>query len=589
MISLLSFLEIGSFNRFTASLKTPGEVIERASSTLPVVHPVMTNETASVTSVERSNNATKDATKDEIASSSTLPVVHPVRTNETARVSSLDRSKKEAKNETEINVQKKDWFQRKRFQSSRALKKSCHIFENVCHSSGRWWYKPTKGAEQPDFTLLTNLRGAKGYPEKVRVFHSDVNAHMRNRTCHESPIPNHVSLHGNFDTMLGEFYVRVLVGLNEMARSQVDNMDDFLEQTQLYLHMYEKNNKAMLDSHHIFTDAFRGHPLLDFKSLLDNAECQCLPRLLLCGYRRNKEKAAKLGGGKVIEPGNGIFPWGTNYKYNVYDDLRKRIRRRVLENPLARDDIKAYKEQVLRDKGVTADFDDWKLIGLAQRSGRRRWLNLQENENACDQALRRHKILCTEINVEIKESYPYRQAISHGALDGLFGIHGAQLTEAIWMKRGSLVVEFLPWMHKGTTKIGGWTRNVGAPTPLGKIYSGTDLNHIGYPLQRHSAPYCYGVETKDEGRCWRGKAWDVRDFKATSESIIDSVSMFFVNQTISCENYRDWAADSFVLYNIQCGNDARRNYIWPHHFYWKTELNKLPKYTEYSNDANFTG
>jgi hypothetical protein len=103
-------------------------------------------------------------------------------------------------------------------------------------------------------------------------------------------------------------------------------------------------------------------------------------------------------------------------------------------------------------------------VSLAQRSGRRRWLNLQDNENVCDQALRRHKILCTEINVEIKESHPYSQAITHGALDDLFGIHGAQLTEAIC-----------------------WTRGVTGPTPLGVINKDTDLDHIGYPLERQSA------------------------------------------------------------------------------------------------------
>jgi hypothetical protein len=356
-----------------------------------------------------------------------------------------------------------------------------------------------------------------------------------------------------------------------------------LEQTQMYFHMFDRNDKTMLESHHAFTDAFRGHPLLDFKSLLDNAGCQCLPRLLLCGYKLSKSD--KHGNGLVIEPGDGVGQGATTFR-----DLRRTIRRKVIvENPLAQDDIKAYKENVLRDKGVKKDFDDWKLIGLAQRSGRRRWLNLQENENACDQALRRHKILCTEINVEIKEMTPYRQQITHGALDGLFGIHGAQLTEAIWMKPGSLVVEYLVWLKNGV-RWGSWTRKVTAPTPLGVIYSGTDLNHIGYPLQRHSAPFCYGVfeSEEEENKCWGSQSWGNRGFTATSESIIDSVYRFLVNQTDSCREYKDWAADDFVLYNIQCKPREKDFTIWPQHYYWKTGLENLPKYYNYSNDASLS-
>jgi hypothetical protein len=559
ILSFLSFLRIEvaeraleessaeSFKKLIGSLETPAAVAEY-SSTLHVVHPVKKNETERVSSVERSNNATKD----EI--------------------------------EVKVDVPKKDWFQKKRFARS-AVRESCKVYEHVCHSSGRWWYKQTEGAEQPHFTLLTNLRGAPDvYPAKVRVHHSDVDARMRNQTCHESPIPNHISLHGSFDMMLGEFYSRVLMGLNEIARTQVDNFDDFREQTQLYLHMYNKNGGSMLDSHHAFTDAFRGHPLLDFKSLLDNAGCQCLPRLLLCGYKNNK--SGEHGNGTVIEPSGLIHS-----ARSTYQGLRQMIRQRVIvDNPLAQDDIKAYKEKLLRSKGVEAGFDDWKLIGLAQRSGRRRWRNLRENENACDQALRRHKILCTEINVEVKESYPYSQAITHGALDGLFGIHGAQLTEAIWMKPGSLVVEYLVWLKNGVD-LGDWTRTVQGPTPLGAIYSNTDLNHIGYPLQRHSAPYCYGdfKSEKASHECWWGRqSWANRDFTATSESIIDSVYMFFVNKTDSCETYQDWAADDFVLYNIQCHEVGHIGYKQPHHYYWKRRLETLPKYFNYSNDANLS-
>jgi hypothetical protein len=97
-----------------------------------------------------------------------------------------------------------------------------------------------------------------------------------------------------------------------------------------------------------FTDTFRGHHLLDFKSLLDNAGCQCLPRLLLCGYKLSKSD--KHGNGTMIEPGHSIDKGESSFR-----DLRQTIRGVIVENPLVQDDIKAYLEKVLRDKGVKAE------------------------------------------------------------------------------------------------------------------------------------------------------------------------------------------------------------------------------------------
>jgi hypothetical protein len=116
------------------------------------------------------------------------------------------------------------------------------------------------------------------------------------------------------------------------------------------------------------------------------------------------------------------------------------------------------------------------------------------------------------------------------------------------------------------------------------MFSGTDLNHIGIPLTRHSAPYCYGLEKDEEINCWRRNSWDDRDFVAAQITVIDSVATFFVNATAipSCAWYKKWAANSYVLNNIQC-KDSDRSFAAARHFPWKKRLEDIPKYAKYSN------
>jgi hypothetical protein len=505
------------------------------------------------------------------ASTKTSIVNHPISKSDSAPSNANPRKPHSA----QPNVN--DWFQADRFESEPFLRTSCTYVEHVCHSSGRWWYEPTPGARQLEFTLRTELRGAPGYPETIHVQALD-NPRMSRRTCPVSSIPNHIVLYSLYTEMLGEFYVRLLVGLSELARTQTDDFDAFVRQTQLYLHMYDTNDGPMMDSHYLFTDAFRAYPLLDFKSLLHTAGCKCMERLILCGYEEKDDGEGK----KMITPSEGLLERGSTWGDEVYKELRETIRRRIiLENPLLQDDIKAQREKVLRAKGVKSSFDEWKVMGLAlEQKGRRRWLNLEKNLGECDKALRPYKIVCIQVKVEKEKSHSYRQAIVHGALDGLFGIHGGQLTEAVWMKPASLVVEFLPWMHPEVTE-GKSARSVKEATPLGVIFSGTDLHHIGYPLQRSSTHYCRGLVDEAETKCWRDATWDRRDFEGRVESIVDAVTMFFVNPVESCAEYQALAADKFVLYNIQCKND---NDIIPspHHFFWKKELFEISKFVDYT-------
>ena len=44
-------------------------------------------------------------------------------------------------------------------------------------------------------------------------------------------------------------------------------------------------------------------------------------------------------------------------------------------------------------------------------------------------------------------------------MNAIVGIHGAQLTHAVWLRPQSLIVELLPWVMDGLI-VGGWTKDV---------------------------------------------------------------------------------------------------------------------------------
>jgi hypothetical protein len=136
---------------------------------------------------------------------------------------------------------------------------------------------------------------------------------------------------------------------------------------------------------------------------------------------------------------------------------------------------------------IDVEAPQWKIIGLAQPTSRRRWDNLGQLVSLCNIKFRSLKIICVEVNIEDEEwSNPVNHIVAHGGLDDLMGIHGAQLTEAVFMKPDSLVVEFLPWLPPDI-HWGRWARWGHRPTPLGVVFAETDLNHIGYPLRRDSS------------------------------------------------------------------------------------------------------
>lgn len=309
----------------------------------------------------------------------------------------------------------------------------------------------------------------------------------------------------------------------------------------------------------------------------------------------------------MVRSGNG---WDSQYKTRYKSDRFKKVRARlraalVDRNPHVQSDALRFRNLQLERLHIPVeDRPKYRLVGLAQRNGRRRWRDLSSLQYTVQNQLlmdRRHIVL-VQMNVEV-DSSSYQQLVRHAALDGLVGIHGAQLTEAVWMRDGSWVVELLPFVPQFVF-MGHWTRTVHEPTPVGVMFHQTGLNHAGYQIPLELTPYCHH-DLSDEV-CWKANMWDGRDFTLTAPVLTQMLDAFFppsptaeaepgssaktataparVDSALPpqpprpqpqpppphpplCSDLQDRANGTFVLYNVNCADEEGGPPVL-HHYYW---------------------
>jgi hypothetical protein len=283
-----------------------------------------------------------------------------------------------------------------------------------------------------------------------------------------------------------------------------------------------------------------------------------MKRLILCGFQQEKEEKDQL---VVVSPGGEIRPKNkTKNKAKNWRGLRHELRQRmILDNQLVQEKIKTHRADIFRGHSVDEkEWGNWTVVGLSDRKGRRRWMNVDFIVKECNSKLREEKMVCVAVYLDDGHSNPFRQIILHGALDVLLGIHGAQLTEAIWMRPGALVVELLPYIPDGEN--GQWVRTTKNPTPLGVIYHGTDLNHIGYVMKRKSITDCKGITNETEfGRCFEGTGWDNRDFTTDFDEVVEPIRRFHLSRELSsCAYWKNQSSTSgdFAIYNVNCAETS---------------------------------
>lgn len=394
----------------------------------------------------------------------------------------------------------------------------------------------------------------------------------------------------------------------------------------------------------------------------DTSSCECYQKLIFCGYdvkvQKTTEQSSQLP--PLLQPfttlvdadtdntnQDPLHPAGVKLKYTLWPskvirdlnpdqlcmwmrynttvpcrdvaDLRNDMAKNLdRKHPTVWSDVAEYRRRVLRERGYPIrdrdddtdgkggnhdDKDDvmqWTFIGLTQRTYRRAWVNLNETIAECERRFPplSTKVICVEINVERMQS-PHEQLVAHRALNALMGIHGAQLTQAVFLPRHAHVLEILPWIP--SYMLGDWVQVTHHPTPVGIMYHNTDLTHAGYKLGRRSTMMCEGVggvagngtvekckgvggvegnvTAEKECECFLGLgrkfSWAKRDFRVDSMIVSNYVEKFLMgrkgrqDEHPSCKDLRRRAGASFVLYNAWCQPEGilTGNRSSVHHFY----------------------
>jgi hypothetical protein len=368
-------------------------------------------------------------------------------------------------------------------------------------------------------------------------------------------------------------------------------LNHFATQTQLYMHMHI--GKKILDSLHLYLGTLSDQPVLPFTAMFERPGCTCFKRLFFCGYyvteentnsnndvtpaeeateeedeeedgtttttnnndnEKNTKTTIKLEAGDSITRPHGKDFEESDFRQPMRDDVLNKL---VRNNSIVREQVVERRmATIAQSTAVDRESQkDWTVIGLAQRNGRRRWAGLDDVITQCNNEFVSMKITCVIVNIE-EEPNPMGHITAHAGLDALMGIHGAQLTHALLMPKGSLVVEFLAWLpynFNGDEVYGSWTTWADRATPVGMMFTDTDLNHIGHPLQRSgSVDTCHGENYK--GRCYHEyeNHWGNRDFIVEYDVIRDIVQKFYVEKPKTCTDYENISEDEYVLYNIQC-------------------------------------
>ena len=441
-----------------------------------------------------------------------------------------------------------DWFNATAWHSHSQINFSCPVFENVCVHHQHFWVHSKTDEFDLDWKTKIDLLGTnmpnlrQSIPVYKRFFHSTQweQGQYESSHCIYHPVYNHLILEASYQTMLGEFYARTLRFLHLLN----DEMGFITDEIQFWLLLGDQ--QPLYVSHYLFTERFSRYNLEHFTTMMDHVECHCYHRILFCGFQKKgheipwprKDRNGKLHlGNDILQNANQSIndtdaaPSNTsNLSNNTNPTFLMPLKTLVsrMEPEEARDlfpkmitsynqwvdtmdpdldhDIRAWKYEqmityfvddadhaqndVFAANPIDADtlmheIDEWRFIGLYDRRVRRSWLQIEEDRLKCNERYFEHKMFC---HIIVLEDFLHSRdvIIIHRASFMLIGVHGAQLTDAIWMKydekeeHNNFIIELLPY---GGPK---YTSALDKPTALGVIFWKSHFNHVGLRLDEKS-------------------------------------------------------------------------------------------------------
>jgi hypothetical protein len=418
-----------------------------------------------------------------------------------------------------------------------------------------------------------------------------------------------MSLQSLFNFMIGEFYVRTLSPLHLLMTLQNNSGTNtplpHEQDIQFYVHLshggqnFYDGHKLLLNGMLSREDAAEVKSMVDlFDTVNENnqddvSDCECFEKMVFCGYDVYAETLSTVDSvdNHTPDPNLNYTLWNEAntagdlervgycgkdqinidlYSCDEWADLRHFLASNLQKHyPTLEKDVLNYRKDTLIrrgfvDKNYNGTTKEWIFVGLAQRSYRRSWINLPQVMEECNSlhSQKGTKVVCVEINVETTLN-PYEQLILHRSVNGLIGVHGAQMTQAVLLPNHGHILELLPWIPEKYNIRGSWVQTRHSPTPLGIIFHNTDLYHVGYSLGRDSVPLCEGIGelgsdeekeclTKGENR--KRFIWESRDFNVNPSVILQYIEQFLLikeNEKL-CSNMVNALDDEFVLYNVWC-------------------------------------
>lgn len=273
---------------------------------------------------------------------------------------------------------------------------NCIHVDHVCRRRRLWFYRTTnETSHQPSLTYWQgNITQSHGYGDVSRV-EFNVSSAVRDiedlNNCPYSSVKHHLVVQSAYNDMMGEFYSRTLLGLNQWL---IDYPIESHEQVQMYPH-FVKFDRRMLVGHQMFLGGLPNNDLFrSFNDFVRDGRCQCFEKLVFCGYSRERHNKAQLYPQQnftgdqadrmvdVIKPSGKIDNPKTQCGFTTdresllshncagYRRLRNTLHKVFNQKaPGLSERIRAARREILLGKGaLSADDNEWKIVGLAQRS-----------------------------------------------------------------------------------------------------------------------------------------------------------------------------------------------------------------------------